>query len=252
MRTVALLLLSLVACGGSPKTGALGNVAGAGGPPGPAPTITWSGGVPMDGGSFESTGLPAVADDGSRVLYAWQRGDGGRGFPNLRLVVADRADKALETRIVLDADAVEAKADALDVAVDNRYLADSNAAHRWRPMTAGEVTPVGGEAEDPDSGAMYPSAWSSKAGDIAVRFDDDAHLVIEQAGKVVVDRVMKDWLVLDRPMYAGAAADEICSNPIFLSSLAVDGARRIALVGVDYHGTDTCWEPSGEYHVVAW
>ncbi len=252
MRTLPLLLLSLAACGGTPTPGSLGNVAGAGGPPGPAPTIAWSGGVPMEGGDFRSTGLPAVSDDGSRVLYAWQMGDGGRGFPNLRIVVADRADKALDTRIVLDADAVEAKTDPLDVTADNRYLADSNAAHRWRPLTAGELVPVGSEDEDPDSGAMYPTVWAGKAGDITVRFDGDAHLVIEQGGKTVVDRVMKDWLVLDRPMYEGAAADEICSNPIFLSTLAVDGARRIALVGVDYHGTDTCWEPSGEYHVVAW
>jgi len=45
MRHLSLLLLSLAACGGSSKS-TIGNIAGAGGPPGPAPTVAWSGGAP--------------------------------------------------------------------------------------------------------------------------------------------------------------------------------------------------------------
>src|SRR5262245_19097214 len=105
MRTLPLLLLSLAACHGSSKSTGPGNVGG--GPAGPPPAISWSGGLPADGGSFETTGMPAVADDGSRVLIGWQMGDGGRGYPNLRLVVVDRGDQTLDTRIVLDADKVD-------------------------------------------------------------------------------------------------------------------------------------------------
>ena len=76
--------------------------------------------------------------------------------------------------------------------------------------------------------------------------------MIQQGGKVVVDEVMKDWLVENRPMYEGAGEDEVCSNPIYLDSLHIDGGRRVAVIGVEYHGNDSCWEPTGQAHVVAW
>ena len=245
MRTLPLLLLSLAACGGSSKS-TLGNVAGAGGPPGPAPTITWSGQAPTDGGSFATTGMPAVSDDGSQVLIDWVQGDGGRGYPNLRLLVVDRADKTLDTKVVLDADQVEDMSGPVDVAPFNGFLTDGNATMRWRPLTSAAV-----EGE-PEGDEMYATRQTSKLGDVAVRFDDRAHLMIEQGGKVVVDTVKKEWLQVDRPMYEGAEADEVCSNPIYLSSVHVDGARRLAVIGFEYHGNDSCWEPSGQYHVVTW
>lgn len=252
MRTLPLLLLSLAACGGAPKPSALGNAAGYGGPPGPAPTLAWSGGSPIDGGEFKTTGMPAVADDGSRVLIAWVMGDGGRGFPNLRLQVVDRDDRVVDTRVVLDADQVEAMTESstVDVAAHNQYLADSNGTLRWRPLA---TAPVEGEAEpgaEPDP--MFASAWSSQLGDVAIRFAVDGHLVIEQGGKVVVDEVMAGWLTKDHPMYEGASADEMCQNPIYLQSVQLDGGRRVAVLGVEFHGNDTCWEPSGQYHVVGW
>ena len=138
MRHLSLLLLTLAACGGSTKS-TIGNVAGAGGPPGPAPTVAWSGGAPADGdGSFATTGLPAVADDGSRVLYDWQQGDGGRGYPNLRLVTVDRADQVIDTRVVLDVEAVEGTS-VVETASHNQFLADSNQKLRWRRLTAADV-----------------------------------------------------------------------------------------------------------------
>lgn len=251
MRTLPLLILSLAACGGSPKPSALGNAAGYGGPPGPAPTIAWSGGAPMNGGEFTIAGMPAVADDGSRVLIGWQRGDGGRGYPNLRLQVVDRADQVVDTRLVLDADQIEDLGEdaTVDVAAPNQYLTDSNGAMRWRPLATAEVTDV---SAGPDTEGPYPTQWTAALDGITVRFDDAAHLVIEQGGTIVVDKVMDGWLTKDHPMYEGAGEDEVCSNPIYLGTVFVDGGRRVAVIGVEYHGNDSCWEPTGQAHVVAW
>ena len=252
MRPLPVLLLSLAACGGPVKPVALGNVAGHGGAPGPAPTIAWSGGAPTDYGEFKTTGMPAVADDGSRALIAWRQDDGGRGYPNLRLQVVDRADQVVDARVVLDADQVEAMAEAstVEVAAHNQYLADSNGALRWRPLAAApvEADAAGGVEADAYGG----SAWVSALGDVTVRFDITAHLVIAQGGKVVVDQVMTAWLAKDHLMYEGAGADEVCSNPIYLDTVHADGGRRLAVIGVEYHGNDSCWEPTGQFHVVAW
>lgn len=245
MRNLSLLLVSLAACGGSSKSSGLGNIAGAGGPPGPPPTIAWTGDAPTDGGSFEVQGFPAVSDDGMHVLLAWQMGDGGRGYPNLRLVTIDRADKAIDTRVVLDQDKVDDGA-TVDAAAQNQFLAESNARERWRPLAAAPVE----KAEDGED--YFSRSQSATLGDWTVRFDDSAHLVIAQGGKAVVDTVESKWLVEDHPMYEGAAEDEVCSNPIFLDEVYLDGARRVAVIGVAYYGNDSCWEPSGEYHVVTW
>lgn len=245
MRHLSLLLLSLAACGGSSKS-TIGNIAGAGGPPGPAPTVAWSGGAPADGdGSFATTGLPAVADDGSRVLYDWQQGDGGRGYPNLRLVTVDRADQVIDTRVVLDVEAVEGTS-VVETASHNQFLADSNQKLRWRPLPA---APVEGEPAGDD---MFPSRHTSTLGPLTVALDDEAHLVITSDGKVVVDKVMSGWLVANRPMYEGAAEDEMCSNPIYLGSVHADPARHVVLIGVEYRGNDSCWEPTGQLHAVTW
>jgi hypothetical protein len=246
MRTLPVLLVVLAACGGASHPGSVGNFAGAGGPAGPPPTIAWSGGPPMEGGEFSATGLPAVSDDGSRVIYDWVKGDGGRGYPNLTLVIADRTDRVVDSRVVLDADRVEELDGAVDVTAHNAFLAESNAGARWRPLTRLDV-----EGE-PEGDEMFASKQRAAGPELTVTFGDDAHLVIAQGGKVVVDTVKTAWLVEDRPMYEGAAYDEVCTNPIYLGSVHVDAARKVALIGVEYRGTDTCWEPTGELHVVAW
>jgi hypothetical protein len=246
MRTLPLLLVTLAACGGGSKAKPLGNFA-TGEPAGAPPTLTWTGGAPTDGGTFDVSGLPAVSDDGGRVLVARQVSDGGRGYPNLALITRDRTDKTVEERVVLDAEKVDGMNDPIDVTADNQYLATSHAAARWRPLTAAAVQAAGGGTD-----LMDASAWTSQAGEVSLRFDDAGHLVVEHGGKTVVDDVMADWLVKPYPMYEGAGTDEMCGNPVFLAGAFVDAHRRLAVLQVDFRGTDSCWEPGVEYHVVAW
>jgi hypothetical protein len=58
------------------------------------------------------------------------------------------------------------------------------------------------------------------------------------------------WLVADRPMCPGCT--EVCHNDAVLGGGYLDRDRRAALVVVSYRGTDTCWEPGSEAHVIAW
>ena len=58
------------------------------------------------------------------------------------------------------------------------------------------------------------------------------------------------WLVADRPMCPGCT--EVCHNDAFLGGGYLDRDRRAALVVVSYRGSDTCWEPGSEAHVIAW
>ncbi len=244
---VTLVLGPLVACGGSSTTPAIGNSGGPGSI-GPAPTIAWSGGIPADqAGEFTTTGLPAVAADGSRVIAAWRREDGGRGMPNLTLVVRDRTDTEVHAQVVLAADAAEATTAAPELGDHNAYLAQTNVEIGWMPLRPAALT-AGGEGD----GFIDASTWDASDGDVGLHFDQDGHLVIEQRGTVVVDRLMSTWLAADRPMYEGAPPDEICHNPAALTEAFLDGGRRLVLVRTAFRGTDTCWEPDGEYHVVSW
>ena len=86
---------------------------------------------------------------------------------------------------------------------------------------------------EPAGDDMFPTRHTSTLGPLTVTLDDEAHLIITSAGKVVVDEVMSGWLVADRPMYEGASEDELCSNPIYLGSVHADPATGQAFVEDD-------------------
>src|SRR5439155_7864462 len=67
-------------------------------PTGPEPTVAW---VKRD---IVTTGLPAIASDGSAVVIAHRDHDSGRGNPNLTLVQKDRNDPTLRSHVVITAD----------------------------------------------------------------------------------------------------------------------------------------------------
>jgi hypothetical protein len=44
----------------------------------------------------------------------------------------------------------------------------------------------------------------------------------------------------------------MCSNPAFLSGAYHATEINALVVDIGYKGTDTCWEPSDQLHVIAW
>jgi len=209
---------------------------------GAAPRI----GVEADG--FSTERLPAVSRDGSRVLLAIQDGDGGRGYPNLRLELRDRGDKIVATEVVLgveegegylDEPAVRAKV-APRIKAANVWLGEQHRALAFVPLDTLHVT------ADPDYGR--PGQHVATAGDITLDWNG-ARLQIAEAGATVVERQTPgDWHAEPRDFGGGFT----CSNDALLAAAAVDLAHRIAVVDVGYTGTDSCWEPNDQHHVVAW
>lgn len=206
---------------------------------GPAPSLRW-----IDNG-FEVTGLPAVTADGRRVVIAIQDGDGARGYPNLRLVAVDRQDAVRDTVEVLAADEVDAmfaggeRSEALDrrIAAANRWLAE---VHGRAGLLALRPLAVAGE----------PTRTRAAGAGLSVTWHH-GRLVIERAGARVVERATPaSWLAPDRPLCATCA--EVCHNPERLEAVHADPPRALALVSISYLGTDTCWEPPTQHHVVAW
>lgn len=252
MRIALGSLLLAAACGGASHPTAIGNGAAGGGPVGPAPTVGWHTDNGTDwGGDFTVTGTPALSADGGSVLIARQGEDGARGAPNLALEVRGRDDRATATRVVLTADQAvgdesqEPVAPKPDIDGANAWIAAQHAQAAFAPIAVAEVT-------DDGNGFLDSSEWRVAAGTIGLTFDASAHLVVTDGGKPVIDRTMDAWLVKPYAPYDGAGPDEFCDNPIALREAYVDAAHRVAVVLVAYRGTDTCWEPDSEYHVVAW
>ncbi|HUJ63585.1 MAG TPA: hypothetical protein VLX92_34030 [Kofleriaceae bacterium] len=75
-------------------------------------------------------------------------------------------------------------------------------------------------------------------------------LTISQSGKRVVDRrIPAAWRGRS---YDSRSADLTCHNDEFLASAFVVPHARMVVLDIAYHGTDTCWEPTDELHVVSW
>ncbi|MGN6108609.1 MAG: hypothetical protein ACTHU0_26120, partial [Kofleriaceae bacterium] len=217
-------------------------------PPTAGPEVTWG------QAGFETPRLPAVSADGELVVLAYQDIDGGRGNPNLRLVTVDRRDTETGRHVVLAADDADQligpdpRSPELDarIAEANRWLGEL---HGRRALVA--LAPL---AEDnaPD---VAPSERTRAAGGGVTVEWKGGQLRITQDGKVVVDRATPpQWLAEDRPIPPEVTGGELekCSNAAFLGGAAVDVEHEVAVITVSYTGTDLCWEPANQQHVVAW
>jgi hypothetical protein len=243
MNKVLASLLLVAACGGtSPTANAPHNEAAHPTTVGPAPSITWS--TEDEVGNFETKGLPAVSFDGSRVLIADVQHGAGMSPPNLTLREIDRSDHAAGHQDVLPWDPSgpdDAKPEPGAVDAANKFLASSNEELGWTAMTG--IQPD--EISDPDG--KNPDQWHAVAGAVEIVFSNEQRLTVKDGGKVVFDKDEPAWLA--PPNHNG---DGPCGNPAYLDQAYVDGAHRLALVVIAYHGTDSCWEPSPEMHVVTW
>src|SRR3954469_6675370 len=205
-------------------------------PDAPPPSVAWR------GHDIAITGLPAIAGDGSTIVIAQRASDGGRGNPNLTLVERDRGDRVVRRLEVITATEVDELA-AADIArrfdAATAWLDERHAAARLVAMDALELHPGTDEAPPTATGGGALLRW----------VPSELELVLGPALRVLRS-TPPSWLVADRPMCPGCT--EVCHNDAFLGGGYLDRDRRAALVVVSYRGSDTCWEPGSEAHVVAW
>lgn len=236
------VVLLLAACGSTaPVPAPASPAAPAPAPAAPAtraPSVQW-----IDNG-FDAYELPATAADGSRVVLPIIDADGGRGMPNLRLSLRDRDDRELHVQIVLRPEETEQMFDAGGLKPELRArIRDANS---WLREQHGSARLVAMTKLEP---ADYGVTYRASAGAVSVDWKDSA-LRISDGARVLVERTTPNsWLAPDRKTCDGCPP---CSNPAYLGGAAVDVARRTAVITIAYSGTDMCWEPNAQHHVVTW
>lgn len=198
-----------------------------------------------DGGPrFASPNLPAVSRDGKRVAIAQRLEDGARGTPNQTLWIKDAdTDEVLTEMVVLgvkehnDLVGSADEAAALAALIEKR-LAKANAllaTETWTPFTAG---------------AAPSGEWNAPRrvdfGGITVVYEQPA-LTVTENGVTIHDADYPAWL--SRPYKV--MDDEIeCENPALLRAVYLSREQRVLVVRIGYYGTDMCWEPDSQFHVV--
>lgn len=212
----------------------------------PAPAIAW-----QDNG-FVDRLLPAIATDGSRVVLGITDPDSARGNPNYRIEVRGRDDKLVSTHEVLTVGDVDSGAffdetgvlPALRqrIAAGNAHLAELHAAHRLVPLK--KLT-----LERDDDAPL--SAQTAHGGNVVVAWTANRVVVTDERGDgktVIVDRpAPAAWLA--RPT---TSATHSCENPAYLGDTWVALDQRLLVITVEYEGTDICWEPDAQLHVLTW
>lgn len=244
----ALLAIVLVACSTRPAASPAPPLTGRSehaAPSGPAPQIRW------DKGQFDTSSLPAIARDGSLAVVAVSESDGGRGYPNLRLEVRDRADRVVDTHVVMVSNEAEtlisdglnaSPALARRIAAANDQLAVLHARHDLVPMHAFDFSP------DP-----FGPPKTAQADGLAVAFGPDHVLRVvarDQRGEKTVAQVDgTSWLAPSGPRCPGC---EPCENPAYLEGVYKADGIDAVVVRIAYQGTDLCWEPGDQLHLIAW
>lgn len=212
------LLLVLVACSGSAPI-AKNTATPTGGAP---PQIEWA------QNRFAWTKLPAIARDRSLAIVPLVDNDGGRGFPNLRIELRDKFDRTTQGINVLTPNEYErlvvddkpTKQLEARIVTANQQLVQLHAAHDLVAMTV----------VDPASlGVTYA----------------DSKLTITD-GPVV------DGTPWKAPAGKRCAQCDPCENPEFLKNVYAAPGINAIVVDIGYRGTDTCWEPADQWHLIVW
>jgi hypothetical protein len=240
---VRIALVALAACSSAPATKQPDYLAN-------TPSGSWRGVAPKvarDATGLVTRGLPAIADDGSRIVAAFRESDGDRGLPNLTLVIKDRSDKHIDIDVVLSVaeadkflDDADGKNPALDARVNaaNQWLHDHHVVSRFVPLAP--LTP------DPEP---IPADRTRATGDNLVVEWTQTHLRITDRGDALVDiDTPKSWLPEQPKVGANA-----CMRSAYLGGAAVDRMRKLALVTISYTAdSDFCLAPSDQHHVITW
>jgi hypothetical protein len=238
----SLLLIAVAACSAS-SAAPLAGQAPTRSPAGPPPTIAWG------DHNFVANGLPAVSSDGSLVVLAVMREDGARGNPNLAIVVINRRDAITSKGDILTADdADRVVTDTVTpelharIAGANDVLARIHAGHDLVPLDTLFV----------DDSIAPPQRHLVENNTMSIDWKPSV-VEVRRKGQRLLDRdTPASWLAKDTKMCPHGGCTEICHNPAFLDRAWASADRAIAVLKISYEGTDTCWEPPSEYHVVAW
>lgn len=243
-----LALLALAACGGASPTPAPPPTAIENHPAPvreratPPPTIQWTDGKPT------WTGLPAVARGGELAIVPISGGDAGRGYPNLKLEVHDRSDRTVQTLEVLTSNEFDTLAPGGSasptlqkrIADANAELARMHGVHDLAAMHPLELQkPVDGGPQHLAIGDGFDVDWST----------DHLHVLHHNTDHPLALVDGKPWLVKD---HQACPTCPPCENPAFLDGVYHAEGINVLVVQIGYRGTDTCWEPADQLHVVTW
>lgn len=251
MRAIAVVValggLAAPACWSSTPAPPIGSSAPP--PATPAPTISWA------GDHVVARTLPAIASDGSVVVLGIELADGGRGNPNYRLELRGRDDRIRWSHDVLAADEVDSgaffdEAGPLSplrdrIADANAQLARLNATHRLVPLKAMALE----NRDDSDSAPLLDQI--AVGGNLAIAWKADHVVITDERGDgkaVLVDRAAPaSWLAPPRK-----SNTHTCANPAYLDESWASPDHRLVVITINYEGTDACWEPDAQVHVVSW
>ena len=170
--------------------------------------------------SFGAAGLPAVSKDGKQVAFVRELQDGGRGNPNLSLVIRDaRSGEDLEVIEIL---AVEPRWDPAREAQVRARLAAAN-----RRLEAGDWKPM--EPPEYDDVAVDGAAVTLAIGALTVRARGD-RLEIARRRRVLARRQLRGWL---------GAGDQECPTAPRLRDAHAGGDLLLVVIG--FEGDSGCW-----------
>jgi hypothetical protein len=181
---------------------------------------------------------PAVSPDGSRVVIWYVAEDGARGNPNLALVVTDRTGKPMRDIEVVDVERGELPGGR--AAADKLYA-------ELKPVAMTQLEP---KSRDDDTHRSFDGLDVSLSATGVLRVAPNGHPALVRSDpswrtKPDADDQARMRAALDRGTIA-------CFNPGGIGDVYADIARRVAVVFIRFHGTDSCWEPSSEVQVFGW
>lgn len=210
------LLLLLVACGSSAPISNLAKARP------DAPQIAWS----RD--RFAWTKLPAIARDRSLGVVPLVDNDGGRGFPNLRIEIRDKFDQTTQGINVLTPNEYER---LVPDGKPNKQLDE-------RIATANQQLRALHDQHDLVEMKVVDAAAAG------VRYENSK---LTLANGRVIDGT--PWKAK-----AGKRCEECepCENPEYLKNVYAAPGIDAVVVDIAYHGTDSCWEPGDQWHLIVW
>lgn len=241
----ALVVLVLAACWSSPPPVAPATSTTP--PPAtlPAPSIAWD-------ERHIVARLPAIASDGSIVVLGIEVPDGARGNPNFRIEVRGRDDKLRSSHDVLTVTDVESGAffDETGPLAPLRDRVTSANAHLATLHETHRLVPLKKLTLEHDDGAPLASQ-TAHGGNLVIAWNNDHVVITDERGNgktVLLDLpAPASWLAPPRRSNTHA-----CANPAFLDETWASPEHRLAVITVNYEGTDICWEPDAQLHVVTW